>query len=133
LINTKAAAEDAKYKDFFNTVGDRIIEQNYQGKLIHFVPDVSSVLPGRRALADLEFKNRDANTVSDEQLLEDRIRSLEIRLALRNLEVPKALAKHIQFTDDTKFPVSMESKTGLECPVCLGRSNKLTVFHERML
>ena len=60
MINTKAAAEDAKYiKDFFNTVGDRIIEQNYQGKLIHFVPDVSSVLPGRRALADLEFMNRD--------------------------------------------------------------------------
>lgn len=44
-------------------------------------------------LADLEFKNRDVDKASDEELLEDRIRSLELRLTLHRLNVPPALQK----------------------------------------
>ncbi|EER44425.1 predicted protein [Histoplasma capsulatum var. duboisii H88] len=46
-----------------------------------FEPDDSSVLPRREALAALEFKNRYVSAVSVEQLVEDRIWSLELRLA----------------------------------------------------
>lgn len=44
-------------------------------------------------LADLEFKNRDVDKVSDEELLEDRIRSLELCLTLHCLNVLPALQK----------------------------------------
>ena len=47
----------------------------------------SHVLPEQKMLADLEFKNRDVDNVSHEELLEDRIRSLELRLALHRLNV----------------------------------------------
>jgi hypothetical protein len=85
------AAKNQEHTDFFENVGDHIIEQNYQGSPIRFEPDVSHVVPERKALADLEFKNRDVDKINDAELVEDRIRSLELRLALHNLDVPRAL------------------------------------------
>lgn len=127
------SAEDAQRKELFGAVGNVIIEQNYQGKPIQFDPDTSHVLPERKMLADFEFKNRDVDKVSDEELLEDRIRSLELRLTLHRLNVPPALQKRIRFDAPSSDILSTcigpcESKTGLECPVCLGRSDH---HHER--
>lgn len=126
------SAEEAQRKEFFGTVGNVIIEQNYQGKAIQFNPDTSHVLPERKMLADLEFKNRDVDKVSDEELLEDRVRSLELRLTLHRLNVPPALQKRIRFEGPSPGLLStctgpFVSKTGLECPVCLGCSDQ----HER--
>lgn len=45
------------YHEFFDTVGDTIIEKNYQGEAINFEPDASSILPERKALAAIEFQN----------------------------------------------------------------------------
>jgi hypothetical protein len=66
--------------------------------------------------------------VNDAELVEDRIRSLELRLALHHLTVPKALQKRIRFDEppaDTgsENTIPLESDSGLECPVCLGASN----------
>lgn len=127
------SAEEAQRKEFFGAVGNVIIEQNYQGKPIQFDPDTSHILPERKMLADLEFKNRDVDKVSDEELLEDRIHSLELRLTLHHLNVPPALQKRIRFDAPSSSILStctgpFESKTGLECPVCLGRSDH---HHER--
>jgi len=47
------------------------------------------MVPERKALADLEFKNRDMDPISDAELPEDRICSLEMRLMLYRLEVPR--------------------------------------------
>ena len=76
----------------------------------------------------LEFKNRDVDKIDDAALVEDRIQSLELRLALRSLNVPKALQKRIQFNNPLadkppKYIMLKESENILECPVCLGRSN----------
>jgi Protein of unknown function (DUF3435) len=114
--------------NFFENVGNHIIEQNYQGKPIEFEPDVSHVVPERKALTDLEFKNRDVDKIDDAELVEDRIQSLELRLALHSLNVPKALQKRIQFNNPLadkppKDIMLKESENILKCPVCLGRSN----------
>ncbi|KAI9035156.1 uncharacterized protein KD926_004451 [Aspergillus affinis] len=123
-------AKDEQHDDFFKHVGNHIVEGNYQGKPLTFEPDISHVVPERKALADLEFKNRDVDKISDAELLEDRIRSLEMRLALYHLEVPKTLQKRINFREPPPEIIScpelsdslpLESKSGLECPVCLGR------------
>ncbi|KAF7166244.1 hypothetical protein CNMCM5623_000001 [Aspergillus felis] len=123
-------AKDEQHGNFFKNVGNRIVEGNYQGKPLTFEPDISHVVPERKALADLEFKNRDVDKISDSELLEDRIRSLEMRLALYDLEVPKTLQKRITFREPPPETAScpeisdtlpLESKSGLECPVCLGR------------
>ncbi|QSS60564.1 hypothetical protein I7I51_05364 [Histoplasma capsulatum] len=113
------------YHDFFGNVGNDIIEKNYHGQDTSFVPDTSLVLPERKELAELDFQNRDASTVSDSQLLEDRIRSLELRLALHHLHIPKHLASNIVPTElarDKPFPTNFptQSPTGLQCPDCLG-------------
>ncbi|QSS61296.1 hypothetical protein I7I51_03469 [Histoplasma capsulatum] len=109
------------YHDFFGNVGNDIIEKNYHGQDTTFVPDTSLVLPERKELADLDFQNRDASTVSESQLLEDRIRSLELRLALHHLHMPKHLASKIVPTElarDKPFPANFptQSPTGLQCP-----------------
>jgi hypothetical protein len=72
---------------------------------------------------DLEFKNRDADTVDDAELLEDRIRSLELRLHLHMLNVPKVLKRRVRVDgyNSEKLFQPMESETGFECPVCLPR------------
>lgn len=54
-----------------------------------FRPAVATLTPERKALADLEFKNRNASTISDEELLEDRIKSLEMRLAFYKIRIPR--------------------------------------------
>ncbi|OJJ82561.1 uncharacterized protein ASPGLDRAFT_1496032 [Aspergillus glaucus CBS 516.65] len=81
-------------------------------------------------LADLEFKNRDADTIDDKEFLEDRIRSLELRLELHKLHVPQPMKRLIKFgkagakaKKNVNQDYPMESKTGLECPVCLGRED----------
>lgn len=122
------AAKNQEHTEFFENVGNHIIKQNYQGNPISFEPDVSHVMPERKALADLEFKNRDVDKINDAELVEDRIHSLELRLALHNLNVPRALQRRVRFNGPsvdviTEFPASPKSETGLECPVCLGRAD----------
>lgn len=121
------SAMDRQHKDFFANFGNQIIEQNYHGESIKFQPDLSHVVPLRTQLVEPEFKNRDVDAVDDAELLEDRIQSLELRLELHNLKIPKALHRRIKFNDPGDEPpaevsMPMKSKTGLECPVCLGRS-----------
>lgn len=121
-------ALDQMYDDFFNDVGNQIIEANFQGKPVYFNSQNTTALPERRELADLEFKNRDASTVSDKELLEDRINSLKMRLDLYGIQVPRPLQKRIK-TDkcavDVEFPnpFPQRSASGLECPCCLGVTN----------
>jgi hypothetical protein len=124
-------AEDEQHSRFFDNIGNQIIKGNYEGQPVTFEPDMSHVLPERKALADLEFKNRDVDKISDDELLEDRIQSLEMRLALYDLEVPKKLQKRINFNEPPSLktednPITLESKKGkkrLICPICLGRSD----------
>ncbi|OJJ78467.1 uncharacterized protein ASPGLDRAFT_40770 [Aspergillus glaucus CBS 516.65] len=125
------AAKDEQHKKFFENVGNHIIEQNYQGKSVSFEPDTSHVIPERKALADLEFKNRDVDKVNDAELVKDRIHSLELRLALHYLNVPKTLQKRIRFDQPpadvaSEKIIPLKSDSGLECPACLGRSNMHT-------
>ena len=87
------SAEEAQHKELFGAVRNIIIEQNYQGKPIQFDLDTSHILPKQKMLADLEFKNRDVDKVSNEELLEDHIHSLELHLTLHHLNVPPALQK----------------------------------------
>ncbi|KAJ5928363.1 FluG domain protein [Penicillium verhagenii] len=118
-------AQKAARKEFFDSIGNQIIEQNHHGTPITFTPDVSHIQPERIALAELEFKNRDVDTIDDTELIEDRIRSLELRLKLNSLHMPKALKNRVVFKDGLKgelkeVVVPTESSSGLECPVCLG-------------
>lgn len=117
-------------KDFFKNIGNIIIERNYHGDPITFKPDTTHIQPERKALADLEFKNRDVDGVEDAELVEDRIQSLELRLELHRLHIPPPLTKRIKFgldvskTDQTKKDAFLtKSSTGLECPVYLGHSD----------
>lgn len=89
-----------------------------------FEPDASHTT-GKKELAELEFKNRDVDNIDDAELIEDRIRSLEFRLRLHRLHVPKSLRKRVKFESTPTIksepqPFPMKSVTGLECPVCLG-------------
>ncbi|CAG7996851.1 unnamed protein product [Penicillium salamii] len=130
---------DAKKKKrregFFEDIGNRIIEGNHQGKPVTFNPDLSHMQPERTALAELEFKNRDIDDVDATLLIEDRIKSLELRLQLNKLHVPKGLHKKLIFGKlertlagyNTEQPKGFnsscwQSETGLECPFCLGCS-----------
>lgn len=124
------SALNAQHKEFFDQVGNHIIEKNHQGTPIKHSADVSHIQPERRELADLEFKNRDADTIDDKELLEDRIRSLELRLELHKLHVPQPMKRLIKFGNtgakakkNVNQDYPMESETGLECPVCLGRED----------
>ena len=65
-----------------------------------FEPDTSHIQPERKELADIEFKNRDVDTIEDAELIKDKIRSLELRLRLHRLHVPKALRKRVTFECD---------------------------------
>ena len=65
--------------------------------------------------------------IDDTELIEDCIRSLELRLKLNSLHIPKALNNRIVFKGRPKeasrqIVVPMESLSGLECPVCLGNT-----------
>jgi hypothetical protein len=96
----KKIHEEAKTRvreEFFENIGNHIIDQNYQANPVKFESDTSHVQPGRQELADIKFKNRDVNTIDDAELIEDRIRSLELRLRLNRLHVPKALRKRVTF------------------------------------
>ncbi|EER44893.1 FluG protein [Histoplasma capsulatum H143] len=84
-----------EYYDFFGSVGNDIIEKNYHSQDTSFVPNTSLVLSEWKELAEIDFQNWDASTVSDSQLLGDCIRSLELHLALHHLHIPKHLASKI--------------------------------------
>ncbi|KAJ6121223.1 hypothetical protein N7523_005503 [Penicillium sp. IBT 18751x] len=95
-----------------NDIGNHMIDQNYQGNASE-----------RRELAELEFKNRDGDTV-DEDSIEDQIRSPELRLRLHGLHVPKPLRKRVKVesmptikSETQTFP--LKSATSF-CPVSLG-------------
>jgi hypothetical protein len=82
-------AKEAQHNDFVSSIGNHITEQNYQGQSVCFDPDTFHVVLKRTALADLEHTNRDADKINDAELAEDCIRSLEMRLALHRLDVPR--------------------------------------------
>jgi hypothetical protein len=76
ITNSKASKEKSRHggrkltkkrkrvhKNLFENIGNHIIDQNFQGKLAKFESDMSHVQPERKELADLEFKNRDVDTV----------------------------------------------------------------------
>lgn len=114
----KKLFDSAKSKaraEFFRQVGNHIIENNHLGKQVKFTPDTSRIQPERITLANLEFKNRDADKIDGEELLEDRIRSLELRLELHRLLVPSGLKAHIRFSgtasDDTSCRESEETRS----------------------
>ncbi|KAJ5159861.1 uncharacterized protein N7482_006865 [Penicillium canariense] len=127
----KKIHEEAKARvreNFFENIGNHIIDQNYRASPVKFEPDTSHIQPERKELADIEFKNRDVDTIDDAELIEDRIRSLELRLRLHRLHVPKALRKRVTFesmalvkSEPQSFP--WKSATSLECPVCLGATD----------
>jgi ABC-type transporter MlaC component len=50
-------AKDEQHRNFFKHVRNRIIEGNYQGKLLTFKPNISHIVPERKALTNLKFKN----------------------------------------------------------------------------
>ncbi|KAL2368443.1 hypothetical protein RJ035_007374 [Blastomyces gilchristii] len=89
------------YKQFFDNVGNAIIE----------------------TLAALEFKNRDVSIVFDEECVEDRILSLELRLALNRLTVRRHMARRVKPevpAQDTLSDFPTQAPTSLEGPECLG-------------
>jgi hypothetical protein len=130
------ARRKEKRESFFSDIGNRIMEGNHQGNPIKFNADLSHMQPHRTALAELEFKNRETDKVDIDSLIQDRIRSLEMRLELKKLHVPKCLKKRVIFSklerlmltdsdEDSKNlkSGSWESETGLQCPFCLGHTN----------
>jgi hypothetical protein len=125
------SAKSKARADFFRQVGNRIIESNHLGQEIKFTPDTSRIQPERITLANLEFKNRDADKVGDEDLIEDRILSLELRLELHRLHMPSGLKAHIRFNETTSKVASCKESEEikhtqiLQCPVCLGRTELL--------
>ncbi|EEQ84735.2 FluG domain-containing protein [Blastomyces dermatitidis ER-3] len=75
------------------------------------------------ALAALDFKNRDVSIVPDEECVEDRMLSLELRLALNRLTVPRHLARRVKPevpAQDILSDFPTQAPTSLECPECLG-------------
>ncbi|OGE55433.1 hypothetical protein PENARI_c004G04263 [Penicillium arizonense] len=92
------AAKKRNRDHFFDNIGNRIIEANHQGNPIKFNPDLSHIQPERKYLADLEFKNRDTDNLDRATLIEDRIRSLELRLQLEKLHIPQGLHRKIDFS-----------------------------------
>lgn len=52
------ATLDQTYEEFFNNIGNQVIEANFQGNPLCFTPQTSTVLPERKELADLEFKTQ---------------------------------------------------------------------------
>lgn len=111
--------------------GNRIIETNHLGEQIKFTPDDSRIQPERIALANLEFQNRDADKINDALLIQDRIRSLDLRLEPNRLHVPRGLKAHIRFNETAIKVASREGSEEtqpeqiLQCPVCLARSELL--------
>lgn len=93
-------------EEFFRQIGNRIIESNHLGEQVQFTPDTRHIQPERMTLANLEFKNRDVNEIDHTILIEDRIRSLELRLELHKLHIPSGLKAHIRFNENTSVSVS---------------------------
>ncbi|GBF64107.1 hypothetical protein TMEN_6779 [Trichophyton mentagrophytes] len=126
----KKAATDT-YKAYFANIGNVIIEKNYHGETISFDPNTSSILPERRDLAAVKYKNRDASNVTDEEMVEDHIRSLEVRRILSRSAMPPYLTSTPSLTSSSKVKpppnrvtgLESEQLIGFECPECLGYFN----------
>lgn len=130
------SAKRDRRAEFFREIGNRIIESNHLGEQIKFTPDDSRIQPERIALANLEFQNRDVDKINGDSLIRDRIRSLDLRLELNRLHVPRGLKAHIRFN---KTAIKIDSREGseetqpeqiLQCPVCLARPELLAVAKE---
>ncbi|KAJ5090353.1 hypothetical protein N7532_009037 [Penicillium argentinense] len=128
------SAKRERRAGFFREIGNRITGSNHQGEQITFTPDDSRIQPERIELANLEFQNRDADKIDGILLIEDRIRSLELRLQLHKLHVPRGLKAHVQFNeatvkvasdDETEESEDSKPKLILQCPVCLARTEDL--------
>ncbi|KAJ6109629.1 hypothetical protein N7486_001864 [Penicillium sp. IBT 16267x] len=113
--------------EFFKQVGNRIIESNAAGKPIKYMPNTSGVQPERLALAALEFQNRDVNEIDDDQLIKDRIQSLELRLELNKLRMPVGIQPHIRSQEKktqqlvNEDGAKLKDRRGgqsLQCPIC---------------
>jgi hypothetical protein len=130
-----SAKNDAR-AEFFRQIGNRIIESNHLGEQIKFTPDDSRIQPERIALANLEFQNRDVDKINMALLIKDRIRSLDLRLELNRLHVPRGLKAHIRFKETNIKIASREGSEEtqpeqiLQCPVCLARPDLLPVAKE---
>jgi hypothetical protein len=130
-----SAKSDAR-AEFFREIGNRIIESNHLGEQIKFTPDDSRIQPERIALANLEFQNRDVDKINDALLIRDRIRSLDLRLELNRLHVPRGLKAHIRFNETAIKVASREGSEDtkpeqiLQCPVCLARPELLRAAKE---
>lgn len=95
-MRRKKFRDEAREKvsdEFFENISNNVIDQNYQGNPVKLEPDTSHIQPERKELVDLESKNMDVDTIDNAELIEDRIRSLELRLRLHGLHIPKALVK----------------------------------------
>ncbi|EGE79164.2 hypothetical protein BDDG_02102 [Blastomyces dermatitidis ATCC 18188] len=86
------------------------------------------ILPKRKALVAIEFQNRDVNTVPDEELMEDRIKSLDLRLTLSRLTIPRHLASRPKALAEDILSNDKWSPSGLECPLCLNHDS----FHPQV-
>ncbi|KAL4870865.1 hypothetical protein BDV12DRAFT_184216 [Aspergillus spectabilis] len=110
---------EAQHNDFFSSIGNHIIEQNYQGELVCFKPDTFHVVLEKIALVDLEFKNRDADQINDAELVEDYICPLEMCLAPHRLDVSRILQKRIRF-DKPSADTLVEMTIPLQSETVLG-------------
>lgn len=130
------SAKSETRSEFFRQIGNRIIESNHLGEQINFTPDDSHIQPERIALAKLEFQNRDVDKINDALLIQDRIKSLDLRLELSRLHVPRGLKAHIRFNETNIKVASREGSEEtqpeqiLQCPVCLARPDLLLVAKE---
>ncbi|KAI9037217.1 uncharacterized protein KD926_000723 [Aspergillus affinis] len=117
--------------NFFRQIGNQIIEKNRLGEKVFYEPDTSRIQPERLQLAELEFKNRDVDQIDPDDLAEDRIRSLELRLQLIQIYSPMkaSTVKAIQRQNELKEQreekqkrreVKEDSSEVLQCPICLG-------------
>lgn len=59
------------HNKFFENIRNHIIDQNYQGNPVKFELDMSHIQLERKELTELEFKNRDIDTIDDAELIED--------------------------------------------------------------
>lgn len=112
---------DSVREEFFKSVGDQIIAGNAAGKPVQYEYDISAIQPERLELGELEFKNKDCED-NDDELLEDRIRSLEMRLKMIDLNIPARSKSCFRYPK----PPNLKAKSDqvhppdLRCPECLG-------------
>ncbi|KAJ5661146.1 uncharacterized protein N7484_000518 [Penicillium longicatenatum] len=68
---------------------------NLKGKPIDNRPNKNQIQPKRIAFANIKIKNRDGGRKEDNELVEECIRSLEMRLEMMTSMISSALKRHI--------------------------------------